>query len=468
MKKRNTHTVAVSLPLAEPGHSQQQRLQMTQQRYEQASKRRRALLKQLPRHSIAVLAAAPARVRSHDTDYPYRQDSDFYYLTGFTEENAVLVLIPGRADGEVVLFCQPKDKAREIWSGILTGPKLARELLRVDEAHSINDIDHLLPQMMDGRQRVYSCLGDNSDFDRRLDGWVATLRAQTRQGAQCPDEFVRLQPLVHEMRLLKNREEIRLMQTAADISVRAHRRAMLATREGLCEYHLEAELLHEFMIAGSRAPAYNSIVAAGANACILHYIENTAPLRNGDLVLIDAGCEYEYYAADITRTFPVSGRFSAEQKALYDVVLDAQLEAIRHVRPGVTRDTPHDVTVRVITEGLVKLGLLKGDPEQLIESGAYRDFYMHGAGHWLGMDVHDVGDYRKNGTWRPYEPGMITTIEPGIYVAPDNRKVAKKWRGIGIRIEDNVLVTRQGNRVLTDALPKTVDDIEALMAQRDI
>lgn len=466
MNKRNTG--AASVPSSDPHHIQQEHERMLQSRYDQARKRRRALLKQLPRHSVALLSAAAPRIRSHDTDYPYRQDSDFYYLSGFTEDNAVLVLIPGRAEGEVILFCQPKDKTRELWSGTLTGPKRARDLLQVDEAHSINDIDRLLPELMNGKQRVYSCRGEDAAFDQRLDNWVATLRGQVRQGAKCPNEFAMLQPLVHEMRLIKSREEVRLMQIAADISVRAHRRAMLATREGLCEYHLEAELLHEFMISGSRAPAYNSIVAAGANACILHYVENQQPLRNGDLVLIDAGCEYEYYAADITRTFPVSGRFTAEQKALYDIVLESQLEAIRHVRPGVTRDEPHNVTVRVITEGLLKLGLLKGDLENLIESGAYRDFYMHGAGHWLGIDVHDVGDYRKGDNWRPYEAGMVTTIEPGIYVSPDNKKVAKKWRGIGIRIEDDVLVTRQGNKILTDALPKTTEDIEALMAQRDI
>jgi Xaa-Pro aminopeptidase len=319
---------------------------------------------------------------------------------------------------------------------------------------------------MDGRTSIYTCMGRDNRFDERVMQWLKTVRSKVRQGANPPTEFVMLDPLIHEMRLFKSKGEIALMQEAADISARAHKRAMLAASAGRYEYHLEAELLHEFMMSGSRAPAYNSIVAAGANACILHYINNNQPLRNGDLVLIDAGCEYEYYAADITRTFPVSGRFSKEQKALYDIVLKAQLEAIKVMRPGVIRDEPHNVTVRVITQGLVELGLLVGKPADLIKSAAYRDFYMHGAGHWLGIDVHDAGANQKAGTSRPLEAGMVMTIEPGIYIAPDNKKVPKKWRGIGIRIEDDVLITRTGNRVLTSAVPKTTEEIEALMALR--
>jgi Xaa-Pro aminopeptidase len=434
--------------------------------YGEAASRRRALMRRLGKNSIALLSAAPQRTRSHDTEYSYRQDSDFYYLSGFTEDDAVLALIPGRARGETVLFCQPKDKTKELWTGILTGPARAKTRLLVDEAFPITEIDTLLPQLMDGCERVYSCIGREKSFDERIMGWVGKLRERARQGARAPTEFVALDPLIHEMRLFKSKAEIALMQRAADISAGAHCRAMLATRQGRSEYHLEAELLHEFMMSGSRAPAYNSIVAAGANACILHYIENRDALRNGDLVLIDAGCEYEYYAADITRTFPVSGKFSAEQKALYEIVLKAQLEAIAVIKPGTPWDEPHNVTVRVITEGLVKLGLLKGKTADLIKKEAYRDFYMHRAGHWLGIDVHDAGVYRVDDTWRPYQPGMVTTIEPGIYVAPDNRKVDKKWRGIGIRIEDDVLVTRSGHKVLTDAVPKTIAGIEALMAQR--
>lgn len=436
---------------------------MTDGLYQEAARRRRALMTQLKKNSVALLPSAPQRVRSNDTEFSYRQHSDFYYLSGFTEDDSLLVLIPGRAQGEVVLFCQPKDKTKELWTGILTGPEQAKSRLLVDEAFPITQVDEILPTLLDGRDRVYFSLGSDAAFDQRVTRWVAQVRSRARQGAVAPAEFVLLDPLIHEMRLFKSKAEIALMQTAADISARAHIRAMRAAKQGRHEYQLEAELLHEFMMAGARAPAYNSIVAGGANACILHYINNDQPLRDGDLVLIDAGCEYQYYAADITRTFPVSGRFSKEQKALYDVVLKAQLEAIKATAPGVAWDEPHHVTVRVITEGLVELGLLKGSVDELIAAGAYRDFYMHRAGHWLGMDVHDVGSYQKDGKPRLLQAGMVMTIEPGIYVAPDNKKVASKWRGIGIRIEDDVLITRQGNRVLTDAVPKSTDDIEKLM-----
>lgn len=434
--------------------------------YQEAASRRRALMSQMKKNSIALLSAAPQRTRSHDTEYVYRQNSDFYYLSGFVEDDAVLALIPGRREGEVVLFCQPKDKTKELWTGILTGPEQACATLLIDQAFPITEINRIMPGLMDGRDRIYSCLGRDAAFEQRIMGWLNDVRGRARMGAHPPAEFIELSPLVHEMRLFKSKAEIALMQQAADISARAHVRAMLAAREGRYEYHLEAELLHEFMMSGSRAPAYNSIVASGANACILHYINNDQMLHDGDLVLIDAGCEYQYYAADITRTFPVSGRFSREQKALYDIVLKAQLEAIKIIKPGVAWDEPHNVTVQVITEGLVELGLLKGKPSELIKAGAYRDFYMHRAGHWLGIDVHDAGDYRVNGNPRPLQAGMVTTIEPGIYVSADNKKVAKKWRGIGIRIEDDVLVTRTGNRVLTSAVPKTTADIEALMATR--
>ena len=434
--------------------------------YQEAAARRRALMAKMKKNSIAVLPAAPQRTRSNDTEYPYRQNSDFYYLTGFVEDDAVLVLIPGRAEGEVVVFCQPKDKTKELWTGILTGPEQARELLLIDQAWPITEINRILPTLLDGRERIYASFGRDSDFEQRINGWVNDVRSRARMGAQPPLELAELAPLVHEMRLFKSKYEIALMQEAADISARAHVRAMQASREGRYEYHLEAEILHEFMMSGARAASYNSIVASGANACILHYINNDQMLHNGDLVLIDAGCEYQYYAADITRTFPVSGRFSREQKALYDIVLKAQLEAIEATKPGVPWDEPHNIAVRVITAGLVELGLLKGKVDDLIRSGAYRDFYMHRTGHWLGIDVHDVGDYRANGQSRLLQAGMVTTVEPGIYVSPDNKKVAKKWRGIGIRIEDDVLVTRTGNRVLTSGVPKTTEEIEALMATR--
>jgi len=422
-------------------------------------------MQQMEPESIALLCAASPSTRSNDTEYPYRQNSDFYYLSGFVEHDAVLALIPGREQGEVVLFCQEKDHARELWTGILMGPEQAIKQLKINDAFPISDIDDILPGLIEGRERVYYSMGKDSRFDQRVMDWVNIVRGKARQGAHPPGEFLVLDHLLNEMRLLKSSAEIKLMERAAEISVAAHKRAMAACRPGLFEYHLEAELVYEFMRSGSRAPAYNNIVASGANACILHYIDNTAQLRDGDLVLIDAGCEYEYYAADITRTFPVSGVFSKEQKALYEIVLEAQLEAIKAVQPGAPWDEPHNITVRIITEGLVALGLLKGNVQELISRDAYKEFYMHRAGHWLGLDVHDVGDYKIDGKWRLMEPGMVTTIEPGIYISPDNKTVAKKWRGIGIRIEDDVLVTRKGHKVLSAGAPKTIAEIETFMAQ---
>jgi Xaa-Pro aminopeptidase len=311
---------------------------------------------------------------------------------------------------------------------------------------------------------VYYALGRNRTFDTRLLDWIDGIRARARSGAVPPDEFVDLDHLLHEARLFKTATELKVMRKAGAISARAHCRAMRAARPGLYEYQLQAEIEHAFASEGARHPAYGSIVGGGANACVLHYVENSAPLQDGDLVLIDAGCELEHYAADITRTFPVNGKFSAPQQALYEVVLAAQLAAIEAARGGNHWDEPHRVTVKIITQGLVDLGLLKGNVEDLIARNAYTDFYMHRAGHWLGMDVHDVGDYKVDNEWRLLEPGMVMTVEPGIYVAPDNRKVAKKWRGIGIRIEDDVVITRKGPEVLTAGVPKTVADIERLMA----
>jgi Xaa-Pro aminopeptidase len=433
--------------------------------HEEAARRRKELMQQMEPDSIALLCAAPQSTRSNDTEYLYRQNSDFYYLTGFVEHDAVLALIPGREQGEVVLFCQEKDKTRELWTGILTGPEQAITQLQIDDAFPIGDIDDILPGLIEGRQRVYYSMGKDPRFDQRVMDWVKIIRGKARQGAHPPGEFLVLDHLLNEMRLIKSPMEIKLMEKAGAISAQAHKRAMAVCRPGLHEYHLEAELLHEFVRSGSRAPAYNNIVAGGRNACILHYVENNAVLRDGDLVLIDAGCEYEYYAADITRTFPVNGRFSKEQKALYEIVLNAQLQAIKAIKPGAAWDEPHNVTVRIITEGLVSLGLLKGNVQELIAKDAYKAFYMHRAGHWLGIDVHDVGDYKIDDKWRLMEPGMVTTIEPGIYVAPDNMDVDKKWRGIGIRIEDDVLVTRTGHRILSEGAPKTVEEIESFMAQ---
>jgi Xaa-Pro aminopeptidase len=428
------------------------------------ARRRRDLMAMMSKNSIAILTAAPERVRSRDTHFPYRQDSDFHYLSGFPEPEAVLVLLPKRREGEFILFCRERDRAREIWDGYRAGPEGARERYGADDAFPIADIDDILPGLLEGRDRVYYALGRNRAFDGRLLDWLDGIRARARAGAVPPEEFVDLDHLLHEMRLFKSAKELALMRKAGAISARAHCRAMRAARPGLYEYQLQAELEHAFASEGARHPAYGSIVGGGANACVLHYVENSASLQDGDLVLIDAGCEYQHYAADITRTFPVNGKFSAPQQALYEVVLAAQLAAIAAVRPGNHWDEPHKATVRVITEGLVELGLLKGKVDDLIAGNAYTQFYMHRAGHWLGMDVHDVGDYKIEGEWRTLEPGMVMTVEPGIYVAPDNRKVAKKWRGIGIRIEDDVAITRKGPEVLTAGVPKTVADIEHLMA----
>lgn len=427
-------------------------------------KRRQELMAQMEPNSIAILSAAKPVLRNGDADYPYRQNSDFYYLTGHKEPGSVLVLIPGRDKGECLLFCQEKDKLKELWNGKLLGPEAAIDTLGLDDSFPITDIDDILPGLIEGRERVYSPMGKDESFDHQLMEWVKVIRSKVRSGAHPPGEFLVLDHLLHEMRLIKSKFELELMKKSAQIAVAAHKKAMQVCKPGLNEYQLEAEYLYEFMRSGCTAPAYTSIVAGGDNACILHYTENDQLLKSGDLVLIDAGCEYEYYASDITRTFPVNGKFSPEQKALYEIVLEAQLEAIKTIKPGAHWDNPHNRTVEVITSGLLDLGLLKGKLEQLIEEGAYRDFYMHRAGHWLGMDVHDVGDYKIEGDWRILEPGMVMTVEPGIYVAPDNKNVDRKWRGIGIRIEDDVAVTKKGNEILTYGLPKTVAEIESFMA----
>lgn len=427
-------------------------------------RRRADLMAAMGADSIAIVTAAAEKIRSRDTQFAYRQDSDFQYLCGFAEPGAVLVLIPGRAHGQFILFCRERDRAREIWDGYRAGPEGARERFGADDAFPIADIDDILPGLIEGRGRVYCAIGRDQDFDRRLMVWVNNIRARVRTGAVAPGEFIDLDHLLHEMRLFKSPAELKLMRKAGEISARAHCRAMRAARPGLYEYQLQAEIEHEFVSAGARFPAYNSIVGGGANGCILHYIENSAPLRDGDLVLIDAGCEYQGYAADITRTFPVNGKFSGPQQALYEVVLAAQLAAIAAVKEGNPWNAPHDATVAVITEGLVELGLLKGDVKELIETNAHTRFYMHRAGHWLGMDVHDVGAYKIDNQWRVLEPGMVLTVEPGIYVAPDDEQVEARWRGIGIRIEDDVVVTRKGVEVLTTGVPKTIGDIQALMA----
>ena len=415
-------------------------------------------------NSIAVIAAAPEKIRSKDTHYPYKQSTNLSYLSGFPEPQSVMLLIPGRSQGEMVFFCRDKDPLQETWDGYRQGPAGAVQNFGADDAFPIDDIDDILPGMLEGRDRVYYGIGKDAEFDKHLMEWVNGVRDKRGSDAMPPGEFVDLDHLVNEMRLIKSAAEIKLMRKAGEISARAHRRAMQMSRPGLFEYQLQAEIEHEFMLSGATGPAYTSIVGGGKNGCILHYIENRDKLRSGDLVLIDAGCEYQDYAADISRTFPVNGKFSSEQAAIYDIVLASQVAAIELIAPGLEYNLANDATVRVITQGLVDLKILQGDVEDLIARGAHRDVYMHNAGHWLGMDVHDVGDYRIDGRWRQLEPGMVLTIEPGIYVSPTNTKVAKKWRGIGVRIEDDVAVTAEGCEVFTDGVPKTIEGIEKLMA----
>lgn len=426
------------------------------------AKRRRQLARMMDKDSIAIVPAASPKTRNGDAHYPYRQDSDFQYLTGFPEPDSVMVLAPGRGHAEYILFCRDRDPDAEAWDGPRAGPEGAQSDYGADDAFPITDIDEILPGLLEGKERVFYNVGRNPDFDRRIMGWVNAIRSNPTNGAHVPGEFVSLDHLVHDMRLYKSRSEISAMKKAARISAEAHRRAMMECHPGMTEYEMEALLLHAFR--RSRAwPAYNSIVGGGDNACILHYLDNKDTLEDGDLLLIDAGCEYDFYASDITRTFPVNGRYSKAQRIIYELVLKAQKAAIAKVEPGNDWDEPHKAAVRVITRGLIRLGILKGTLRQRIKDESYRKYFIHRTGHWLGMDVHDVGDYKVGDEWRVLEPGMVLTVEPGIYIPRGRRGVAKKWQGIGVRIEDDVLVTRDGCEVLSRHVPKDPDEIEALM-----
>lgn len=427
------------------------------------ARRRKQLMRMMGKGALAILPAATIKFRNRDAEYPYRQDSDFYYLTGFAEADAVAVLAPGREHGEYILFSQERDRTIETWTGRRAGQEGAIEYFGADDAFPINDIDDVLPGLLEHSDRVFYTMGCDPDFDARVLGWVNHIRQHARGGARTPGEFIALEHHLHDMRLYKSRAEIKAMTRAAEVSVAAHKRAMRVCRPGVREYELEAEYLHEFR-RHEMQPAYTSIVGGGANACVLHYTANSAELADGELVLIDAGGEYDHYAADITRTFPVNGQFSPAQKEVYEVVLAAQQAAIDQVRPGKCWNDPHVAAVRVLTEGMVELGILKGPVDELIEKEAYRRFYMHRTGHWLGMDVHDVGDYKVGEQWRQLEPGMVLTVEPGLYIPAKSKGVRKRYWDIGIRIEDDVLVTKDGCKVLTDGAPKSVADIEAWMA----
>jgi Xaa-Pro aminopeptidase len=431
-------------------------------RKDEFARRRRLLMKMIGKGGIMILPAVPEKSRNSDVTYHYRPDSDFFYLTGFAEPEAVAVLIPGRPHGEYLLFVRDRDPARETWDGRRAGPEGAVRDYGADDAFPIGDIDDILPGLMENCARVHYTMGLHQEFDQRVIGWVNSLKGQSRAGVVPPQEFVALDHLLHDMRLFKSGTELDAMRHSAAIAVAAHERAMRFTAPGRKEYEVMAELLHEFRRSNADI-SYHPIVGGGQNACILHYHENSAELKNGDLLLIDAGCEYELYASDITRTFPVSGRFSAAQRAIYEIVLEAQYAAIEKTRPGNHWNEPHDAAVKAITQGLVKLGILKGKVPNLIRDGAYRKYFMHRTGHWLGMDVHDVGDYKVGDQWRVLEPGMVLTVEPGIYIPAGTKGVAKKWWNIGIRIEDDVAVTRDGNEVLTGRLVKDADAIEKLM-----
>jgi Xaa-Pro aminopeptidase len=428
------------------------------------AQRRADLAEHMGPNSIAILSASTIKTRNHDADFHFRQNSDFYYLSGFSEPEAVLVIIPGREHGESVLFCRERNPAKEIWDGYIMGPERAIDLLGMDDAFPISDIDEIIPGMIEGTDKVFYSMGLDAQFDTHVMEWINNIRSKVRSGAHPPGEFVALEHPLHELRLFKSDAEVAVMQKAAKISAEAHVRAMKRSKVGLNEYHLEAEIIKTFMDAGARFPAYSTIVGSGSNACILHYIENNKTLEEGDLVLIDAGCELECYASDITRTFPVSGKFTTEQAAIYQIVLDAQTAAIKETKPGNHWNHPHEAAVRVIAKGLLDLGLLVGDLEKIIEDESYKKFYMHRTGHWLGLDVHDVGEYKVGGAWRELEKGMVLTVEPGIYIAANCEEVDEKWRGIGVRIEDDVLVTKTGARVLTRHVPKQINEIETLMA----
>ena len=421
---------------------------------------RRARLAALIQRGVAVVPTAPEQTRNRDSHYPYRYDSYFYYLTGFPEPEAVLVLIAGE-QSRSVLFCRDKDAEREIWDGHRYGLEQAREQFRFDESHAISELDAVLPKLLADQPALYCHLGSDARWDERILKCLNAVRAQARAGVAAPAAIYDVRTLIDEMRLLKDAHELGIMRGAARISTDAHRRAMSAVKPGRAEFEIEAELLHEFRRCRAQ-PAYSSIVAGGANACVLHYVSNDAVLSAGELLLVDAGCELDGYAADITRTYPVSGTFTPAQRDLYQMVFAAQAAAIAAVKPGAAWTAPHDAALRVLAQGLIDFGLCQGSVEKVIEAGDYKRFYMHRTGHWLGLDVHDAGDYKRDGEWRELEAGMVLTVEPGCYVRAGDG-VPPHFANTGIRIEDDVLVTESGHEVLTDAAPKSVEAIETLM-----
>ena len=427
--------------------------------------RRDRLAEAMGPNSIAIIETSQEAMRNRDADYKYRTDSSFFYLTGFAEPEAVAVIETSENGEEYTysLFCRERNREMEIWNGYRAGVDGAIDDYDADEAYAIDLLDEEIIEKLLNKEKLFYRIGQRAEFDARVAKWIVEANGESRKGTTAPAQLIQLDRIVDEMRLHKDAEEIQLMQIASDISAEAHTQAMKAVRPGMMEYALEAELNYIFGKNGC-VPSYNSIVGGGENGCILHYVENNKELKDGDLVLIDAACEYEFYASDITRTFPVNGKFSPEQKALYQVVLDAQIAAIEAVRIGNSYKEPHNVAVRILVQGLLDLGIMLGDIDEIIEKESFRQFYMHGTGHWLGMDVHDVGSYKQDGEWRTYEEGMVVTVEPGLYIAPDDETIDAKWRGIGIRIEDDIVATKNGPLNLTSKVVKTIEDIEALMA----
>jgi Xaa-Pro aminopeptidase len=424
-------------------------------------RKRRERLARAMGAGVALIPTAPERIRNRDTHFPYRFDSHFYYLSGFSEPEAALVIVAGPTP-KTLLFCRERNEEREIWDGFRYGPEAARERFAFDEAHPIEQLDEAMAVLLENQPALFYPVGADAAWDLRATQWLNTVRARARAGVAAPERLQDVRGLIDDMRVVKDQHEAAVMRRSARIAAAAHRRAMQAARPGRNEYELEAELLYEFRRGGAQFPSYWPIVAGGANACVLHYVSNDSPLHDGDLLLIDAGCELDGYASDITRTFPVNGRFSAAQREVYEIVLAAQLAAIDKVRPGNTWNDPHDAAVRVLAQGLLHLKLLRGTLEEALEKETYKRFYMHRTGHWLGLDVHDAGDYKRNGKWRSLEPGMTLTVEPGLYIrAADD--VPERLRNIGVRIEDDVLVSGGGCEVLSAEAPKSVEDIEALM-----
>ena len=426
-------------------------------------KRRARLAKEL-QSGVVVMPTAPERSRNADAHYDYRWDSAFYYLTGFREPEAVLVMVLGK-EPRSILFCREKNLEREIWDGFRFGPELAREQFGFDESYPYAELDTRLPELLANEDTLHTPVGSDPAWDLRVAGWLNAVRARVRTGVTAPGQIRDVRAAVSDMRLFKDEHELAVMRRAAQISSEAHARAMRTAAPGKREYEVEAELIHEFCRNGARAPAYGSIVAAGANACVLHYRENSAEIRKGELMLIDAGCELDSYASDITRTFPIAGRFSAVQKDVYELVLASQEAAIREVKPGADFIDYHDAATRVLVQGLIDFKLCKGSVDKVLEDGSYKQFYMHRTGHWLGLDVHDAGEYMQKGKWRKLKPGMVLTVEPGCYIRPADN-VPKAFWNIGVRIEDDVLVTAKGREILTADCPKSVKDVEETVLDR--